>query len=139
VDLVGTAGTAGPRRVFLSRTGFNAAQAAEGHPRTSEAWDRHLDAAFAGAGFAVVQPEALPITAQLALARGAEVLAGSSGSALHLSAVAGPGCRVLEVGDTRDPTAPQTSQTMVDAAVGRESAFVAHEDDPGLRRLLAGL
>ncbi|WP_148613041.1 glycosyltransferase family 61 protein [Nocardioides rubriscoriae] len=135
----GAVGTRGPdRRVYLSRTRFHAEDSAE-RARTEAEDDARLDARFAAAGFAVVHPETLSIAEQVAAVRGAEVLAGLSGSALHLSVFAAPGTRVLTLGDRRSPTRPTKAQVVVDAACGHETAFVADGDHETLDRLLVGL
>lgn len=130
----------GPR-VFLTRTVFNATQRQqEKYVRTSEDRDRALDAVFADAGFRVVAPESLPILEQLRLGAGASVLAGSAGTALHLSAFAPAGVRVLELGDDRSPGVQVPQQLAVDAACEHPSAFVPYDVTPEqLPRVLAGL
>lgn len=126
-------------RVFLSRTGFHAQATSDRRDRSDAAWDAHLDAAFAAAGFHVVRPETMRIAEQLAVVRGAAVLAGSSGSALHLSAFAQPGTHVLEIGDDRSPERPMASQRMVDAACGHRTAFVGYRDADALSQVLSAL
>ncbi|MDO9457204.1 DUF563 domain-containing protein [Nocardioides sp.] len=131
-------GTRGPdRRVYLSRTRFHADEAGSVRARTEASRDAHLDATFAAAGFAVVHPETLSMAEQVSAVRGAEVLAGLSGSALHLSVFAAPGTRVLTVGDRRSPARVTKAQAMVDAACGHVTAFVADGDDAALEALLA--
>ena len=125
-------------RVYLSRSRFHAGNHGPGRVRTDEAQDARLDAVFTDAGFRVVHPETLPITEQIELVRGVRVLAGLSGSALHLSAFAEPGTRVLTVEDRRALGKPMPAQTMVDEACGHHSMFVRSDDD-GLARTLAGL
>ena len=116
----------GPR-VFWSRTAFNAAQRADGaYVRTSAERDRTLDDVFGAAGFRVVAPEPLPVLEQIRLAAGASVLAGSAGTALHLSAFAPAGTRVLELGDDRSPDVQVPHQVAVDAACRHPSAFVPY-------------
>lgn len=137
-DAVGERGDA--RRVFMSRTLFHRGEVKHERSRRSEArWDALLDQAFARAGFAVVHPELLPLREQLAIVRGADVLAGASGSALHLSAFARAGTRVLEIGDNRSGAAPMPTQRMVDAACGHRTAFVPHLDADELDRVLGSL
>lgn len=132
-------GTRGPdRRVYLSRTRFHAADGTA-RARTESTDDARLDATFAEAGFAVVHPETLSIAEQIALVRGADVLAGLSGSALHLSVFARPGSRVLTLGDRRSPLRPTPAQTMLDAALGHVTAFVPDGDRPRLEAALASL
>lgn len=134
-------GGRGPyERLFLSRSALHTAGAGVQQTRRADrAWDAHLDASFAAAGFAILHPQTVPITEQLSLVRGARVLAGASGSQLHLSAFAAPGTRVLEIGDGRSPTAPMPSQRAVDAACGHLAEFVPHLDADALARVLAGL
>jgi capsular polysaccharide biosynthesis protein len=123
----GARGAAGPRRVFLSRTGHNAGRRDEGHrsaDRSTADWDAAVDAAFGRAGFAVARPEELPLEEQLALVADAELVAAASGSALHLSAFAPRTARVLEIGDRRSPERPLAMQLIVDAVSGHEHAFV---------------
>lgn len=124
-------------RVYLSRTRFHAA--AGDRARTDESWDALLDRSFAAAGFDVVHPETLPVDDQVALVRGADVVAGLSGSALHLTAFADSTTRVLSIGDQRTPRRPVPAQVAVDAAGGRRSTHVAYGDQPGLTRILADL
>ena len=129
-------------RVFLSRTAFHAAVDDERRlrrDRSDDEWDAHLDRQFAAAGFRVVHPETLPVAEQVALVRGARVLAGSAGSALHLAAFAAPGTQVLEIGDRRSPTEPMASQRMVDAACGHRAAFVGYGDRSALASVLSTL
>ena len=127
------------RRVFLSRSAFHEQTDNPRRDRSDAAWDAHLDAAFTAAGFVVMHPETMPVAEQIALVRGAEVLAGPSGSALHLSAFARPGTRVLEVGDERSQGDPMASQQMVDAACGHLTAFVGHRDADALAAALSSL
>jgi capsular polysaccharide biosynthesis protein len=130
----------GPR-VFFTRTAFNAGQrAADKYVRTSPERDRELDAVFAAAGFRVVAPETLPVLEQVRLAAGASVLAGSAGTALHLSAFAPPGVRVLELGDDRSPDVQVPHQLAVDAACEHPSAFVPYDVPPAdVADVLGGL
>jgi capsular polysaccharide biosynthesis protein len=120
-------GRGGPARVFLSRAGHNETRRAAGHrsaDRSTPEWDAGVDAVFAAAGFEVARPETLPLDEQLALVADADLVAGASGSALHLSAFAPGSARVLEIGDLRSPDRPVAMQLVVDAACGHRHAFV---------------
>lgn len=120
-------GGGGPAKVFLSRAGHNQRRRDEGHrsaERSAAEWDAGADAAFAAAGFEVARPETLPVDDQLALVADARLLAGVSGSQLHLSAFAPASARVLEVGDLRSQDRPLAMQQVIDAACGHEHAFV---------------
>ena len=115
------------RRIFLSRSRYNAALSeADRTPRSSSEWDQHLDDQFEAAGFDIVHPQEWSIDQQIALVRQAEVVAGASGSALHLSGVATRGIRVLEVGDDRSRRLSMPTQRMVDAACGHFTHFVPY-------------
>lgn len=136
-DAVGTRGA--QPRVYLSRTRFHTGALGAGRSRTERARDEELDALFSEAGFYVAHPETLPITEQIELVRGADVLAGLAGSALHLSVFAEPGTRVLTIGDRRSSRKPTPAQTMVDRSCGHRSTFVPDVDAAGLARALADL
>lgn len=133
---VGDRGTA--RKVLLSRSRFNAAEgrASTGPLRSDPAWDSRLDRAFSAAGFEIVHPEELTIREQIEIVRGAEVIAGSAGSALHLACFAEPGTKVLEIGDDRsEGTERQANQMAIDAACGHYVDVVAYGDVDGLDNL----
>lgn len=136
-DAVGSRGS--DSRVFLSRSRFHAVHGPQQRVRASREWDALLDTTFADMGFKVVHPEELGFREQVAIVRGADVVAGASGSALHLSALADPGIRVLEVGDTRNPDHTLPSQRLIDAACGHSSTFVGYQDEQGLLEVLASL
>ena len=93
-----------PGRVFLSRTNF-----VESLPNDAPARARAysnasaVDELFRRRGFTVVYPEDLTVVEQIALVRDAEIVAGPSGSALHLAAFMRSG-RVIELGDSRSTT-----------------------------------
>ncbi len=125
-------------RVFLSRRAFNAARGAAGRPvRTSPGRDEALDRVFTDLGFLVVTPEELPVRDQVRLVAGASVVAGSAGTALHLSAFAPAGTRVIELGDRRSPDVQVPQQQMIDHLCGHPTLFVPLSVQPAaLRRLL---
>lgn len=118
-------------RVFFTRTAFNRERRAAGRPtRTDEAHDLAIEAAFAGAGFRVVTPETLSVPEQVRTAAGASVLAGAAGSALHLSAFAPAGVRVVELGDSRSPDVQVPTQRVIDRVCEHPSAFVPYDVAP---------
>lgn len=127
---VGTRGTSD--KVFLSRRAFHQAGRSKRNDQADAAWDRHLDETFARHGFEIVYPETLSIAEQLTKVRGAGCLAGSGGSALHLSAYADAGTKVLEIGDARSPNRPLPTQRMIDAACGHRTNFVPYRDEAAL-------
>jgi capsular polysaccharide biosynthesis protein len=132
--MAAAAGTPGPDRlIYLSRTRFNAADERDRRNRTTGGWDDELDATFAAAGFVVVHPEELRIVDQVRVVAGADVLAGSSGSALHLSAFAPQSTRVIEVGDRRARDGSVPTQRVIDSVIGRTVAFLSYGDQQAVR------
>ena len=123
--------TPAPRKVYVSRTDFNAARRGDDKAvRTDAERDRALDAVFAEAGFAVVAPETLSVREQVRLAAGAAVIAGCAGTALHLTAFAPAGTRVIEIGDSRSPTVQVPQQRVIDRLLDHPSAFVPYAAEP---------
>ncbi|KAA6434876.1 glycosyltransferase family 61 protein [Agrococcus sediminis] len=109
----------GSRRVWLSRTQAEAGGAAVN--RTLGFGE--LDDEFASLGFEVIFPETLSIREQIEIARSSSILAGFEGSALHLSAFAHPGTKVLVLGTERRPGGNR-AQPAIDRAVGNRVALV---------------
>lgn len=133
----------GHELVYLSRTAHN------DPPRRSRPNDAAVDEMAVGLGFHVVHPEQLTFPEQVALASGARVLAGPSGSALHLSVFAGPDTAVLELADARDWSHPVRTQQILCRARGQRLAWVSLTHGPAghdvpalavrLRELLAAV
>lgn len=116
-------------KVFLSRRRFHAGRT---RTRSTHRWDERLERVFRAAGYVVVHPEQMSVAEQVRTVSGASVLAGASGSALHQAVFCRPGTHVIEVGDARTSTAPQSSQVMVDRACGHRSMFVPYQDGDAL-------
>lgn len=76
-----------PPRVYLSRSRFS--------KRRALLNETEVEDIFASRDFAIVHPETLDIGEQVAIARGAEYLAGSAGSAMYLGAFQRRGARKL--------------------------------------------
>ncbi len=76
----------------------------------------------------MVHPETLPVEEQIRLAAGADVLAGSAGSAMHLAVFGPSGRRVIEIGDERTPDRTGLMQTVVNAALGHRQAHIPYGD-----------
>ncbi|NYG56865.1 glycosyltransferase 61 family protein [Nocardioides perillae] len=128
---------AGEPAVFLSRARFHAENADdELKVRVEARWEEQMERLAGAAGFTVVHPETLSVREQVALLRGARVVAGSAGSALHLAVFAEPGTTVVEVGDQRTPDSPLPSQRLLDEACGHTSLFVPYADEQALARVL---
>jgi capsular polysaccharide biosynthesis protein len=132
---------AGYERVYLSRSRYNAAALAAGRPTRSEPErDARLDETFAKHGFEVVFPEELPVLDQVRAVVAADVVAGATGSSLHLSVFAPPGARVIEVADRRTPAMALPAQRVLDSVCGQTSALIPYALDPNdVDRALAGL
>ena len=75
-----------PERVYFSRAAI---------PRRPLRNEPEIEALFAEHGFEIVRPETHPFETQVALARGAKLIAGPAGSAMHLAALAPPSTRLL--------------------------------------------
>jgi len=87
----------GPRSIYVSREGAR-------HRRLRN--EQEVQALVAARGFAVVQPETLPVADQVRLFRGAEIVLGVHGSALANAAFMRPGGALLEVAPSRQATPP---------------------------------
>jgi capsular polysaccharide biosynthesis protein len=115
--------------LFLSRSRYDdrgagrAATGREYHNRQA------VDEVFADRGFQVVHPETLPVAEQIRLVWAAPVLAGQAGSALHLSAFARRGTRVLELGDTRTGAKIVGTQAAISAVKAQPTAHVPFVSD----------
>lgn len=122
----------GHELVYLSRTAHERGRAARtGRPsRRGRPNDAEVDEMAAGLGFHVVQPETLSFAEQVALAAGARVLAGPSGSALHLSVFAAAGAAVLELADARDWSHPVLTQQILCRARDQRLAWVSLTHGP---------
>lgn len=106
--------TAGPERVFLSRS-----QA----PQARQLLNRQdVEGAATAAGYQLVSPETLTVAEQIELFSGARLLAGEYGSALHNSIFAGPGACVCGLrGTSRHPSFIQTG---IASALGQNAGYV---------------
>ena len=97
--------------------------------------DEEIDELAADLGFEVVHPQELDITEQLAIVGSASHILGLAGSALHLSAFAKPGTRVIEIGDRRSPQKQIAMQATIDGALRHRSAFIPLKMKADSRRL----
>jgi capsular polysaccharide biosynthesis protein len=106
-------------RIYLSRTRFVDTLPADA-PARSRAYANAatVDELFRQRGFAIVYPEDLSVADQVALVRDAEIVAGPSGSALHLAAFMRSG-RVIELGDSRTATNLVVTQRAIAAVKGQ--------------------
>lgn len=136
-DAVGAPGrkASGRQGVFFSRSAFHAAhhnRSGRPHARVLHN-EQQLDELFVRRGFRVVHPQDLSVREQIQAARASSTLVAVSGSALHLSAFARPGARVVEIGDHRSPDG-LPNQRVVDAAAGHLAAVIPYLDpapEPG--------
>ena len=65
------------------------------------------------------------------MVKGADVVAGVSGSALHLSVFANPTSRVLELGDARNRDEAVLTQQILCRAMGHRLGYVRHGPGDG--------
>lgn len=107
-----------PPRVYLSRSHLNARR------KRQASNEEHIESMLGKHGFAVVHPQELSIPDQVAIMRGAEVIAGCDGSGLHMSAFARPGTKLLAI-DSR--TVP--NQFLVDQARELDALHVLAVDE----------
>ena len=84
----GPGGAGGRGAVYLSR---------RGHAGRIVVNEAALERALAARGVRVVRPEALPVSGQIAMARGAAVLIGASGAGLANALFMAPGATVIEL------------------------------------------
>lgn len=127
-----TVGRSGARRVFLSRSLHNTTV----RPGTRAARrvgsnEAELDRLMAELGYAVVHPERLSVREQVAAVSGAEVLVGTSGSALHLSVFAPRGALVVEIGDARRAPEPVINQQILALASEQRLGFIPFTSTDG--------
>jgi len=121
---------AGHERVYLSRSRHNAQAHAAGRPtRSTPERDAQLDEVFAKHGFEVVYPEEIPVIDQVKAVVAADVVAGATGSSLHLSVFAPRGARVIEVADQRTPAMALPAQRVLDSVCGQTSALIPYALD----------
>ncbi len=93
--------------------------------------EAELDALMRARGATVIEPERLDVEDQVRAVRGADLIVGPSGSAMHLSAFAHPGTRVLEVCDARSPAKRLPNQQVIDAACGHLTAVIQYREHEG--------
>lgn len=119
------AGSSSSAPVFLSRTHWHHRLKELGRPVLREVPNEEvIDGLMASKGIRVVFPEELTVGDQISTVRSAGTLIALGGSALHLSAFAEPGTRVLEIGDARSRTSRLPNQRVIDTVCGHPTAFV---------------
>lgn len=119
-DNAARAGERPDQPVFLSRSRFDSNRASAGIRTGREfANGDGIDDVFRSRGFAIIHPEDVSIQEQVLLARSATVLAGQSGSALHLSAFTKKGGRVMELGDSRTRDSINATQRAISSVKGQ--------------------
>ena len=122
-NALATAGsTSRAPRVYLSRSRLGPG------PRRALN-EAEIERIFEAAGFAVIHPQELPMRDQVSLVRGADVLAGCDGSALHHGAFARPGTALLALDSRVVP-----NQFMIDQIAGLAAVHaLVVEGTPGGR------
>lgn len=117
--VAGAAARRHERHVYISRRRFNARKFSR-----VIANEVRIEALFRSFGFDIVYPETMSLAEQVALYRGAAVIAGPSGSNLHNSLFAREGTLVIELGDPRYGGEPAPTQTLCDHVAGVRSRFI---------------
>lgn len=90
-----------------------------------------VETVFAQRGFEIVYPELIPIDEQLSLYKGADVLAGFSGSAMHNCIFSEKGATLIEIGDTRARNAFLPMQAIANELSGIKAERYAFDEDGG--------
>lgn len=111
-----------PRRIYLSRSHLGAPARRAGN-------EVEIEQLVAAAGFAVIHPQELAVTEQVALVRAADAIAGCDGSALHLAVFARPGTRLVAL-DSR----PVPNQFIVDHLSGLDAVHVLATSQTAVHR-----
>jgi len=101
-------------RLYLSRAGA---------PQQRQVLNRDaVESVARNAGFEIVQPETLPVAAQIKMFSGARMLAGEYGSGLHNTVFAGPGAAVCGLrGTSRHPSFLQSG---IATALHQDAGYV---------------
>lgn len=97
--------------------------------------DERLDNVMESLGYEILHPQDLTMSEQLDVIADSRVLAGVSGSALHLSAFTSPLTKILELGDQRTHSKALPNQRVIDDAAGRQSGFVPFIADGDVRNI----
>ena len=106
-------------RLYLSRTQLDGYR-----PIANE---EEVEALFASLGFAIVYPERHHFGCQVALYRGAHILAGVTGSALHNTVFAPEGSLAINIGNPRHPHDTNRNQKMCDQLARVRTGFIPFE------------
>ncbi|MHA7219721.1 glycosyltransferase family 61 protein [Arthrobacter sp. MDT1-48-3] len=123
------AGEGGRRPVYLSRTLFEENMTAKGVDQGRKYSNSSaVDDLFRARGFDVLFPESMSATDQIRAVKTAPIVAGQSGSALHLAAF-NQGGKILEIGDRRTPDAVLSAQQAISFAKNQLVAKVPYEGD----------
>jgi capsular polysaccharide biosynthesis protein len=116
--------------LFISRRRWHERAEELGRPAPRRLEDEaSLDRYMESRGYRVIYPEEMAIRLQISAVRSVETLVGVSGSALHLSAFARQGTRVIEICDPRSGTGRLPNQRVVDAACGHRTASIPFTGD----------
>jgi capsular polysaccharide biosynthesis protein len=106
-------------RLYLSRSRLNGFR-----PIANE---EEVEALFASLGFAIIYPEQHHYGCQVASYRGAQILAGVTGSALHNTVFAPEGSLAINIGNPRHPHDTNRNQKMCDRLARVRTEFIPFE------------
>jgi capsular polysaccharide biosynthesis protein len=100
------------RRIYLSRRKIAG-------KRRKASNEEEIEALLTAHGFSILHPQELPFEEQVGIMQGAEVIAGTDGSALHMVVFAQPGVKVLAF-----ESRPSRNQYAIEAARGVDAIHV---------------
>lgn len=120
--------------IYISRRKFDATNLRKGVASGREFSNGDdVDALFATLGFRIVHPEELDVLSQIRIVRAAPVIAGQSGSGLHLSVFAKPGAKVIEVNDARSDSVIMGTQLAISAVKKQKMVQIPYIANPDNR------
>jgi len=111
-----------PQKIFLSRSKLTSTRL-----RIPLKLNEEVENMFEENGFTCINPETLDIDSQITLVKNADVIAGFSGSALHLAVFAQPGTKVVEIGDERNSQNPNYHQINICKIRNLEHTFIPYD------------
>jgi capsular polysaccharide biosynthesis protein len=116
--------------LFISRTRWHRRLRELGRPTPRELPDEELlDRRMEARGCSVIFPEEMSVREQISAVRSKGILIGVSGSALHLSAFARPGTRLIEISDARSGVLRHPNQRVIDTACGHQKAILPFREE----------
>ncbi|MBP5707540.1 MAG: glycosyltransferase family 61 protein [Alphaproteobacteria bacterium] len=104
-------------KIYVSRAALDNRHKVFGEERVQSVFEKN--------GFKIIYPETLPLKKQISLVRGASVLAGCAGTALHLGLFMKPGGMVIQIKRNRMPKCNASIQDLLNRTKGLDSVFIS--------------